>query len=92
MSALTEEQAMLAKSCPSIPGLLAFMAKCFKVSTAALSIIRTGKGWVHLPEPSKEQIQKAKEYLISMAWGQVEPETQSQGQALLTLKYCPPGD
>lgn len=60
---LTEEQAKLAKACPRKYGAAQRMARAFGVSATVVVDIRNGNRWAHLPESSKEDIERAEAFL-----------------------------
>lgn len=63
---LSEEQAMLAKACPSIRGAAVTMAKAFGVIRDTIYLVRNGKNWKHLPAPSEADKARALEFIQNL--------------------------
>lgn len=60
---LTQEQALLAKACPTRRGAAAFMAREFGVSLTVICDIRQGKRWTQLPPADATARQRAEAFL-----------------------------
>ncbi len=65
LSRLTEDQARLAKACPTVKGSGAKMAKIFGVDKDTVYQIRAGRRWKHLPTPTPVMIAEAQIFLDS---------------------------
>jgi hypothetical protein len=63
---LTEEQAMIAKSCPKLRGAATRLAESFGVSLTVISDIRAGKRWAHLPPVDATARQRAEAFLRTL--------------------------
>lgn len=63
---LTQEQAMLAKCCPTKMGALKLMADHFKVAPATLCQIRKGKWWKNLPNPTADDFKKSDALILAL--------------------------
>jgi len=60
---LTHEQASICKACPDKRGNAIILAKKFKVSLTVVADIRNGKRWTHLPNPSADDFERAKNFI-----------------------------
>lgn len=63
---LTEEQALIARACPSRRGAATALAKKFQVSLPVICDIRQGRRWTHLPEPDATARQRAEAFLRTL--------------------------
>lgn len=60
---LTQEQALIARACPTKRGAASALAKAFGVSLPVICDIRQGKRWSHLPKPDATSAQRAEAFL-----------------------------
>jgi hypothetical protein len=63
---LTEEQAIIAKGCPSKKGTASILAREFQVSLTVICDIRKGKRWSHLEVSEFDARQRAEAFLRTL--------------------------